>query len=151
MPLLELALPAMDLLLLALLVAVGSILGVRLDRTLFLVISALVMVLIGDVSLFSMTVQGTYVDGGARELTWLSGIALATPAAAGTRGGSRGANLSNGLAATAPVAACQSPRANGNSYQIKNISNLRLSSATAGTITTSGLWGFCRCFVSSHA
>jgi diguanylate cyclase (GGDEF)-like protein len=81
LPVVELALPTMDLLLLALLVAVGSILGVRLDRTLFLVTAALCMVLIGDVSLFSMTVQGTYVDGGPRELTWLSGIVLAAVAA----------------------------------------------------------------------
>ena len=81
LPLLELALPAMDLLLLALLVAVGSILGVRLDRTLLLVIAALCMVLIGDVTLFSMTVQGTYVDGGPRELTWLTGIVLVACAA----------------------------------------------------------------------
>jgi diguanylate cyclase len=81
LPFVELALPAADLLLLALLVAVGSILGVRLDRTLLVVTAALLMVFVGDVVLFSQTVQGTYVDGGPRELTWLAGIALSALAA----------------------------------------------------------------------
>ena len=81
LPFVELAMPAADLLLLALLVAVGSILGVRLDRTLLCVTAGLFMVFVGDVSLFSQTVQGTYVDGGPRELPWLAGIALAALAA----------------------------------------------------------------------
>ena len=42
-----------DVLLLALLVAVGAILGVRLDRTLLLLAAALCLVLVGDVLLFT--------------------------------------------------------------------------------------------------
>jgi predicted signal transduction protein with EAL and GGDEF domain len=83
--LINLALPAMDVLLLALLVAVGSILGLRMDRSLVSVILALLLVLTGDVLLFARTVQGTYVDGGATELAWLSGIACAALAAHSAR------------------------------------------------------------------
>ncbi|HEY0506739.1 MAG TPA: EAL domain-containing protein [Blastococcus sp.] len=75
-PLVQLAMPATDVLLFALMVAVGSILGVRLDRTLFLVIAALGAIFIGDVILFARTVSGSYVDGGPLELTWLAGIVL---------------------------------------------------------------------------
>jgi diguanylate cyclase (GGDEF)-like protein len=83
----SLALPTMDVLLLAMLVAVGSILGMRLDRSLVLVVGALLCVLVGDLVLFARTVQGSYVDGGPLELTWLVGISLASFAAAGTRSG----------------------------------------------------------------
>jgi diguanylate cyclase (GGDEF)-like protein len=81
LPLVELALPVTDVLLLALLVAVGSILGVRLDRTLVLVITAMGFVFVGDVTLFAGTVQGGFVDGTALDLTWLVGICLAALAA----------------------------------------------------------------------
>jgi diguanylate cyclase (GGDEF)-like protein len=81
LPLVQLALPVTDVLLLGLLAAVGSILGVRLDRTLLLVIGALCCSFLGDVVLFSRTVADTYVDGGALELTWLVGICLAACAA----------------------------------------------------------------------
>ena len=83
--LVQLALPVTDVLLLALLVAVGSILGIRLDRTLVRVTAALGCVLVGDVVLFSRTVEGTYTDGGPLELTWLVGICLVALAAAGAR------------------------------------------------------------------
>jgi diguanylate cyclase len=81
LPLAQLALPTTDVLLLALLVAMGSILGVRLDRTVILMAGALGCILVGDVILFSRTVHGTYVDGGVLELTWLSGIVLVAVAA----------------------------------------------------------------------
>ena len=81
LPVIELVMPTTDVLLLALLVAVGSILGARLDRTLFLVAAALCCVLVGDVVLFSRTVAGTYADGSPLELTWLTGICLAALAA----------------------------------------------------------------------
>jgi diguanylate cyclase (GGDEF)-like protein len=80
-PLLQLGMPATDVLLMALLVAVGSILGVRLDRTIVLVTSALACILVGDLILFARTVRGTYVDGTPLELIWLSGIALVALAA----------------------------------------------------------------------
>ena len=49
----NLALPAMDVLLLALLVAVGSILGPRMDRSLVQLVGAMLLVLMGDVPLFA--------------------------------------------------------------------------------------------------
>jgi diguanylate cyclase (GGDEF)-like protein len=57
----------------------------RLDRSLVRVVGALLCVLVGDLLLFAKTVQGTYVDGGPMELTWLVGICLAGFAAHGTR------------------------------------------------------------------
>ena len=81
--LINLAMPVMDVLLLALLVAVGSILGLRMDRSLARVILALLLVLAGDVVLFARMVDGTYVDGGPTELLWLVGICFAALAAHG--------------------------------------------------------------------
>ena len=83
--LINLAMPVMDVLLLALLVAVGAILGLRMDRSLGSVIVALLLVLTGDVVLFARTVDGTYVDGGPTELLWLAGICFAALAAHGAR------------------------------------------------------------------
>ena len=83
--LINLAMPVMDVLLLALLVAVGSILGLRMDRSLLHIIVALFLVLAGDVVLFARMVQGTYVDGDATELLWLVGICFAALAAHGAR------------------------------------------------------------------
>jgi diguanylate cyclase (GGDEF)-like protein len=80
-PLVQLALPITDVLLIALLVAVGSILGVRLDRTLLLVTAAMSATLVGDALLTSRTVAGTYTDGGPMELFWLAGICLVAMAA----------------------------------------------------------------------
>ncbi|MDQ1661076.1 MAG: diguanylate cyclase [Blastococcus sp.] len=85
LPLMDLAWPTSDLLLFALLVAVGSILGVRLDRTLLTVTVALGFVLIGDIQLFVRSTAGTYVDGGPLDLTWLVGICLVALAASGAR------------------------------------------------------------------
>jgi diguanylate cyclase len=81
----NLAMPVMDVLFLALLVAVGAILGLRLDRSLLCVIVALLLVLAGDVVLFARMVRGTYVDGGPTELLWLTGICLAALAAHSAR------------------------------------------------------------------
>jgi diguanylate cyclase (GGDEF)-like protein len=81
----DLAWPSADLLLLALLVAMGAILGVKLDRTLFRIIGAMVCVCAGDIVLFLRTVSGSYTDGGPLELTWLAGIALVAYAAVRAR------------------------------------------------------------------
>jgi diguanylate cyclase (GGDEF)-like protein len=81
LPMIELAMPTTDVLLLAVLVAVGSILGVRFDRTLLLVTAAMGCVLVGDVVQFSRTVDGSYADGSPLELTWLAGICLVALAA----------------------------------------------------------------------
>jgi diguanylate cyclase (GGDEF)-like protein len=75
----------MDVLLLALLVAVGSILGLRMDRSLLYVVLALFLVLAGDVVLFVRMTRGTYVDGGPTELLWLVGICFAALAAHSAR------------------------------------------------------------------
>jgi diguanylate cyclase (GGDEF)-like protein len=83
--LINLAMPVMDVLLLALLVAVGSILGLRMDRSLLNVIVALLLVLAGDVVLFARTAEGTYVDGSPTELFWLVGICFAAFAAHSAR------------------------------------------------------------------
>jgi diguanylate cyclase len=83
--LINLAMPVMDVLLLALLVAVGSILGLRMDRSLLAVIAALFLVLAGDVVLFARMVEHTYVDGSATELFWLVGICFAAFAAHSAR------------------------------------------------------------------
>jgi diguanylate cyclase len=83
--LMDLSMPAMDLLLVALLVAMGSILGVRLDRTIMTVTAALCVVCVADVVLFFENRDGSYVDGGPLELSWLLGIALAATAAHFTR------------------------------------------------------------------
>ena len=83
--LINLAMPLMDVLLLALLVAVGSILGLGMDRSLARVILALLLVLAGDVVLFARMVEGTYVDGSPTELLWLVGICFAALAAHGAR------------------------------------------------------------------
>ncbi len=76
--LVNLTLPVADVLMLALLVAVGSILGVRLDRTLVMVSLALCCLLVADLSLFTRTVSGTYVDGGPSDAFWVLGVVVAT-------------------------------------------------------------------------
>jgi diguanylate cyclase (GGDEF)-like protein len=81
----DLAWPAADLLLLALVVAMGAILGVRLDRTLGSITAAMGCVCTGDIVLFLRTVHGSYTDGGPLELTWLAGIALVAYAAVRAR------------------------------------------------------------------
>jgi diguanylate cyclase (GGDEF)-like protein len=81
LPLLQLGMPVTDVLLMALLVAVGSILGVRLDRTILVVAAALSLMLVGDLILFARTVRETYVDGSPLELTWLSALVLVALAA----------------------------------------------------------------------
>jgi diguanylate cyclase (GGDEF)-like protein len=83
--LLDLAWPAADLLLLALVVAMGAILGVRLDRTLGTITGAMACVCAGDILLFLRSVHGGYTDGGPLELTWLAGIGLVAYAAVRAR------------------------------------------------------------------
>ncbi len=91
LPLLQLALPVTDVLLVTLLVAVGSILGLRLDRTAILLTLALGCVFVGDLVLFTGTVAGSYTRGGPAELTWLVGVVLVTVAASTAGSASRSA------------------------------------------------------------
>ncbi len=81
LPLVELALPTTDVLLLALLLASGSVLGLRLDRTVVLLTAALGFVLVGDLLLFARTPGGAQVGDGPLDLTWLTGIVLVAAAA----------------------------------------------------------------------
>ncbi|HEX2073672.1 MAG TPA: bifunctional diguanylate cyclase/phosphodiesterase [Geodermatophilus sp.] len=80
-PLIEMVGPTTDVLLLAVLVAVGSILGVRLDRTILTVTLGLCCICASDIALFALKVQGRYVDGGPLELGWLACVVLAALAA----------------------------------------------------------------------
>ncbi|MET0765085.1 MAG: bifunctional diguanylate cyclase/phosphodiesterase [Blastococcus sp.] len=77
----NLAYPTGDLLLLALLVAVGAILGVRRDRTLLLLGAGMAANLLGDVVFLNLQAAGTYVEGGPLDLTWLVAAALMALAA----------------------------------------------------------------------
>ena len=77
----SLAYPIADVVLLALLVAVGAILGVRRDRTLLLLAAGIVANLVGDIVFLELATQDVYVEGGALDLTWLVGVALMAVAA----------------------------------------------------------------------
>ncbi len=83
--LVQLVMPATDVLLMALLVSIGSILGLRFDRTMLVVSGALGCTMVGDLLLFARGMAGTYVDGGPLDLTWLAGILLVALAAHGAR------------------------------------------------------------------
>jgi diguanylate cyclase len=71
-----LAYPVADVVLLALLIAVGSILGVRGDRTLVLLAGAIVANLVGDIVYLDLAAHGVYVEGGPLDLTWLTASLL---------------------------------------------------------------------------
>jgi diguanylate cyclase len=77
----NLAYPVADVVLLALLVAVGAILGMRGDRTLVLVGAAIGATLVGDIVYLDLTITGGYVEGGVLDLTWLTAMVLTTMAA----------------------------------------------------------------------
>ncbi len=77
--------PTTTVLLLGVLVAVGAILGMRLDRTLFLLGLGLCAISASDVVLFTLKVRKEYVDGGPLELGWLVGVVLVAAAAVGAR------------------------------------------------------------------
>jgi len=79
--LIELVGPTTDVLLLAVLVAVGSILGVRIDRTFLMLVVGLCFVCASDIALFALKVHDRYVDGGPLELGWLVCMVLAALAA----------------------------------------------------------------------
>jgi diguanylate cyclase (GGDEF)-like protein len=81
----ELVGPTTDVLLLAVLVAVGSILAVRVDRTLLALALGLCCVCASDIMLFALQYQGRYVDGGPLELGWLACMVLAALAASWAR------------------------------------------------------------------
>jgi diguanylate cyclase (GGDEF)-like protein len=67
----SLAYPTADVVLLALLVAVSAILGIRRDRTLLLLGAGILANLVGDVVYLNLVTRGIYVEGGPLDLTWL--------------------------------------------------------------------------------
>jgi diguanylate cyclase (GGDEF)-like protein len=77
----SLAYPVADVVLLALLVAVGAILGVRRDRTLLLLGAGIVSSLVGDVIYLNLATQGIYAEGGPLDLSWLVAMTLMALAA----------------------------------------------------------------------
>ena len=77
----SLAYPIADVVLLALLGAVGAILGVRRDRTLLLLGAAIGANLVGDVVFLDLATRGIYVEGGPLDLTWLLAVTLMALAA----------------------------------------------------------------------
>ncbi|MGY1747140.1 putative bifunctional diguanylate cyclase/phosphodiesterase [Blastococcus sp. SYSU D00695] len=81
----DLVAPTTTVLLIAVVMAVGSILGVRLDRTFVLLGLGLLGICASEIALFALKVQGRYVDGGPLELGWLVCIVLAAAAATFTR------------------------------------------------------------------
>ncbi|MGY1699644.1 putative bifunctional diguanylate cyclase/phosphodiesterase [Geodermatophilus sp. SYSU D00766] len=84
--LLQLAWPAADVLLLALVAGVCAILGVHVDRTLLLAAGAVAFFAVADAALFALSVAGRYTDGGPLELIWLAGVLCAAVAAQRTTG-----------------------------------------------------------------
>jgi diguanylate cyclase (GGDEF)-like protein len=77
----SLAYPTGDIVLLALLVAVSAILGVRRDRTLLLFGGGIVANLVGDIVYLDLSTQGVYVEGGLLDLTWLVAVVVMALAA----------------------------------------------------------------------
>jgi diguanylate cyclase (GGDEF)-like protein len=72
----NLAFPVADVLLLALLVAVSAMLGLRSERTLLLLAAGLVSYLVGDIVFLDLIARDVYVEGGVLDLTWLVGVAV---------------------------------------------------------------------------
>ena len=92
----SLAYPIADVVLLALLVAVGAILGVRRDGTLLLLAGAIVANLVGDVVFLDLATQGIYVEGGPLDLTWLFSVTLMALAAHTSKPGGAGSLAGSG-------------------------------------------------------
>jgi diguanylate cyclase len=79
----DLVAPATAVLLIAMVTAVGGILGVRPDRTFVLLGAGLALICVSDIILFALKVHDSYVDGGLLELGWLGSVVLAAAAAEG--------------------------------------------------------------------
>src|SRR3954454_1760478 len=65
--------------------SVGSILGVRLDRTLLTLALSLCFVCAADIAVFAIKLRGHFVDGGPLELGWLACVVLAAVASVWAR------------------------------------------------------------------
>lgn len=76
-----LAYPVADVVLLALLVAVSAVLGLRRDPVLWLLGAGVLANLLGDILNLDLQATGTYSQGGPLDLTWLGGMALMALAA----------------------------------------------------------------------
>jgi hypothetical protein len=80
----NLAYPVADVVLLALLVGVSAMLGVRRERTLLLVGAAIAANLVGDIVYLDLATAGVHVEGGPLDLAWFSAMALFALAAHGS-------------------------------------------------------------------
>ena len=85
-----LAYPVADVVLLALLVAVGAILGLRREPVLLLVGAGISANLAADVVYLGLASRGVYVEGGPLDLVWLAAVVLLGLAAERTRTPSAG-------------------------------------------------------------
>ena len=85
----SLAYPLADVLLLAVLVALGSILGLRRDLTISLLAAGILANLTGDIVFLNLATQDVYVEGGPLDLSWLLGVSLMAVAAHVSRPGRR--------------------------------------------------------------
>jgi diguanylate cyclase len=70
----NLAFPAADVVLLALLVGAGGVLGLRSDAALRLFGAGLLCNLVGDIVYLDLEATGRYTEGGPLDLTWLLGV-----------------------------------------------------------------------------
>jgi hypothetical protein len=80
----NLAHPVADVVLLALLVGVSAMLGVRRERTLLPVGAAIAANRAGDIVYLGLATAGAYVEGGPLDLAWLAAMALFALAASGS-------------------------------------------------------------------
>ncbi len=81
----NLAYPLADVLLLVILGGVGAILGLRRDRTLWLLGVGLSLNLAADIVYLNLAATGIYAEGGLLDLAWLVGAALLAAAAHAAR------------------------------------------------------------------
>ena len=79
----NLAYPVADLLLIVVLVAGCGVLGLRVSRTLALVLAGLALTTAADVLFLFLAARGTYTEGGPLDLLWLLGV-LALASAPGS-------------------------------------------------------------------
>ena len=96
----QVAWPAADVLLLALVVGVGAIVGVHLDRTLLLAGASVAFFCVADVALFALSAAGRYTDGGPLELVWQAGVLCAGIAAQRTTGDPQPRDADHGVRIT---------------------------------------------------
>ena len=134
----NLAYPLADVLLLALLVAVGAMLGLRGETGLVLLGGGLLANLAGDVVYLDLATRGVYVEGGPLDLTWLLGallMGLAADRAGGTPTSAPPTRTGIGWRVLAVPVAC-------------NLASLALLAAGWGDrFPAAGMWAAAACVI----